>query len=223
MPRHARLGDSSHARSQARVTGRSVDPRERLPYHTVADNGCTNCHKIHSADHPERLLRFRREEQNCLNCHNGSVAQSNIASDLRKVSAHPVHLYTGVHDPTEDPRTMPRHVECADCHNPHAAAPERVGRPGEPSLGLATGSLRFVSGVNRVGRPVERAAAEYEVCFKCHADGSRRPLRAEVSRQITRPTPASSSRRKTPRSTRSSARATTATWSACGRPGASAR
>ncbi len=175
---------SSHARSSARVTGRSVDPRERLPYHTVADNACTNCHKIHSAEEPERLLRFRREEQNCLNCHNGSVALSNIASDLRKASAHRVHLRTGVHDPTEDPRLMPIHVECVDCHNPHAAAPERIDRPGEPSLGLVTGSMRFVSGVNRMGRPVERAAAEYEVCFKCHSDGPRRPIRTEVSRQI---------------------------------------
>ncbi len=101
---------SSHANSPKTISGRAVDPAEPLPYHTVAENGCTNCHKIHSARGRERLLRFAREEDNCLNCHNGSVAQTNIASEIRKPSAHQVERYTGRHDPTENFRTMQRHV-----------------------------------------------------------------------------------------------------------------
>ncbi|MHC4441715.1 MAG: cytochrome c3 family protein [Planctomycetota bacterium] len=175
----------SHARSQARITGRSVDPRERLPYHTVADNACTNCHKIHSAEGRERLLRFRREENNCLNCHNGSVARTNIASDLRKASAHPVDLSARRHDPNENPRTMPRHVECEDCHNPHAATASLRTRVRGTSIGLQDGTTRFVSGIDRAGRNIERSIFEYQICFKCHADGVNRNRRPEISRQIT--------------------------------------
>ncbi|UCD27559.1 MAG: hypothetical protein JSV03_10620 [Planctomycetota bacterium] len=184
---HDMLGwnTGSHARSPARITGRSVDPRERLPYLTVADNACTNCHKIHSADGRERLLRFRREEDNCLNCHNGSVARTNIASEIRKPSAHPVTLSSRRHDPTENPRTMLRHVECADCHNPHAASANLRTRIGGTTIGLEDGTLRFVLGIGRSGRQVERALFEYQVCFKCHADGVTRPRRSDITRQIT--------------------------------------
>jgi len=140
---HAMNGWSigSHATSGARVHGRAVDPRERLPYNTVADNGCTNCHKIHSAEGRERLLRFRREEDNCLNCHNGSVARTNIAGEVRERSSHPVEMFFGRHDPTEDPRVMPRHVECVDCHNPHAAEHDPSVRSAGPSARRSRGPI----------------------------------------------------------------------------------
>lgn len=176
---------SAHAQSPATLTGRAVDPRERLPYHSVAENACTSCHKIHSAEEPERLLRFRREEDNCLNCHNGSVARLNIASEMRKPSAHPMHLFTGVHDPTEDPRTMRPHVECVDCHNPHASAAEFISQLDKPTLGLIGNTLRFVSGVSRAGGEVEFAKFEYEICFKCHADRPALNQRDDIPRQIT--------------------------------------
>lgn len=176
---------SSHARSQASITGRGVDPRERLPYLTMADNGCTNCHKIHSAPQSERLLRFRREEDNCLNCHNGTIARTNLGGEIRKRSAHRVERYTGRHDPTEDPRTMRWHVECSDCHNPHAVAGGDTSLIGRPSLGVIDQSMQFVSGVDRSGVPIPRSRFEYEVCFKCHADSLSRPRVSEVPRVIT--------------------------------------
>lgn len=177
-------GTSSHATSHVAIHGRAVDPREQLPFNTVAENACTACHKVHSAEGRERLLRFRKEEDNCLNCHNGSVAKTNIASEVRKPSGHFVELYSGRHDPNEDPRSMPQHVECVDCHNPHAVASEGITRRGEPSLGLSEGALRFVSGLNAAGQPVERARQEYEVCFKCHADHPRRSHYGGVVRQV---------------------------------------
>lgn len=189
---------SSHAVSQARVTGRSrgwglgfgvsgrsADPRERLPYHTVADNACTNCHKIHSAGSRERLLRFRREEDNCLNCHNGSVAKTNIETELRKRSVHPVGLSSRRHDPNEDPRVMQRHVECVDCHNPHAVAPSFAKGVVGARIGVVDPTTRLVSGVNRRGRPIDRAKFEHEICFKCHADSASRMRRGDIARQIT--------------------------------------
>lgn len=174
----------AHARSNAAVHGRAVDPREVLPYHTVADNACTNCHKVHGAEQPERLLRFRREEQNCLNCHNGSVARTNIAGEVRKRSGHMVELYTGIHDAAEDPRLNQRHVECVDCHNPHAATVDRPNVIGQPSLGAVSGATRFVSGVDRAGVNVENARFEYEICFKCHADATTRPRVTDIPRVI---------------------------------------
>jgi predicted CXXCH cytochrome family protein len=175
---------SVHANSIARVTGRAVDPREVLPFHTVAENACNNCHKVHSAEGHERLLRFSREQENCLNCHNGSVARNNIDSEIHKPSAHPVWLYPRRHDPREDPRVMPRHVQCPDCHNPHSVEADIVRTVDKPSFGEVDRTELNVSGIDRFGRPVERAHFEYEICFKCHADSLTRRRIPEVPRQV---------------------------------------
>lgn len=174
---------SSHALSRARVGRGDVDPREQLPYNTVGENGCTNCHKIHGASEAERLLRFRREELNCLNCHDGSVAKTNIASQIRKRSAHQVYWRTEVHDAAEDPYTMRRHVECQDCHNPHAVQPDLSSKNRGTRGSLVPLQDRFVSGMDRAGRPVKNATFLYEICFKCHADNESRPER-NIRRQV---------------------------------------
>jgi predicted CXXCH cytochrome family protein len=174
----------SHGRSPAPVHNRAVDPREVLPYHNVADNACTNCHKVHGAEKHERLLRFWRDEQNCLNCHNGSVAHVNISGEVRKRSGHLVELYNGIHDAAEDTRLNPRHVTCVDCHNPHAAGPGRATPVNRPSFGLVSEATRFVTGVDRSGVRVENSRFEYEICFKCHADAVARPRAGDIPRQV---------------------------------------
>jgi len=174
----------SHATSPAIIRGRAVDMRERLPFATVAENACGNCHKIHSAEGRERLLRFANLEDNCLNCHNGSVAITNIETEICKPSAHNTPLLSDCHDPTEDPLTMSRHVTCADCHNPHATVHNFVSRPGATLPEPINSTMRYISGVNILGRPVDQAIREYEVCFKCHADNPSRPQSAVVTRDI---------------------------------------
>jgi predicted CXXCH cytochrome family protein len=176
---------SAHAVAPVPVHGRAVDPREQLPYATVADNGCLICHKVHSAGQPQRLLRFRPQEANCLNCHDGVVSPRNIRSELLKRSVHPVWL-SDRHDPAERTRLAPRHVECADCHNPHAVLPVSVSRGDSQgrSRGEVGPTMAFVSGVNRSGLPVEYAFFEYEVCFKCHAESRLSLIRPEIGRQI---------------------------------------
>lgn len=174
----------SHANSPARIRGWGVDPQERLPFPTVAENACMSCHKIHAARGPERLLRFARQEDNCLNCHNGSVARANIASEIRKRSAHPVGRTLARHDPREDPRYMPRHVQCADCHNPHAAAPDLIAKNPRITIGRTDPTERFVSGIDRTGNVVARTRFEYEICFKCHADSLTRSRQLEINRQV---------------------------------------
>ncbi len=175
---------ASHATSGKRTTGRSVDPRERLKYTKVRDNGCINCHKIHSAPSRERLLRFRQEEDNCLNCHSGAVASFNIAADIAKRSGHFGGLRSGIHDPEEIPFSMRRHVECVDCHNPHAAQPNPIGTVRGTLGQTVKGPNLHVKGVTLTGRETNRSQFTYEICIKCHGDGVSRP-RLRTSRDIS--------------------------------------
>ncbi len=175
---------AGHATSHKRITGRVVDPTERLKYARVSDNGCANCHKIHGATHRERLLRFVEEGDNCLNCHSGAVADFNIAGEIHKRSGHDGRYRTGVHDPTESPFTMRRHVECVDCHNPHAAFHDPIGAVRGTLGAVVKGPNLHVSGVTISGRETDDAQFLYEVCLKCHGDGVRRP-RLQTSRQVS--------------------------------------
>jgi predicted CXXCH cytochrome family protein len=175
---------SAHERSKARLRGREVDPRERLNYRTVEENACLTCHKIHGATERERLLRFQREEMNCLNCHDGSVAKTNILADIRKRSAHRVDLRTGVHDPAENSLTMRRHVECTDCHNPHAVRPDQATTNRGTRGHITPLANLYVSGVSQHGARLEASRLGYEICFKCHSENvSRR--RTQTQRQVT--------------------------------------
>jgi predicted CXXCH cytochrome family protein len=168
---------STHDTSAATWTGVGVDPWPHTDWNTVAANGCENCHAPHGAGSPEWLLNFLVEEENCLSCHSGEVAQKDIASEIRKPFRHAVDAYLGVHDPAEDFATMQRHVECQDCHNPHASIGAEASAPN------ASGALRGVAGINTAGARVEPAEYEYEVCFRCHAnDTNARP--PFVERQI---------------------------------------
>jgi len=175
---------ASHSLSRKPTTGRSVDPTEQLKYTSVSGNGCLACHKIHSAPQRERLLRFPREEDNCLNCHSGEVASYNIAANIGKRSGHDGRYRRGVHDPAEIPFTMRRHVECVDCHNPHAVEHDPIG-PVRGTVGQTVkGPNLHVSGVNLTGREINDSTFLYEICFKCHGDGIQRP-RLRTSRQVS--------------------------------------
>jgi predicted CXXCH cytochrome family protein len=174
---------SSHAISAKPAPRRTVDPLEPLKYGTVRENGCLSCHRIHGAPMAERLLRHDREEDGCLNCHSGAVATHNIASVIGLSSAHDVRRYTDVHDPAETPFAMQRHVECADCHNPHAVQPNPVGQLRGTFGQLVKGPNLYVSGVSIAGQEIDNATHTYQICLKCHGDNIARP-RTEVDRQI---------------------------------------
>jgi cytochrome c553 len=110
-------------------------------------------------------MYFQEEEKNCFLCHDASVAQKNIKGQFQKISAHPVEASNGLHDPKEPPALITaRHVECADCHNPHAANGNTAVAPS------VSGRLEKVSGVDINRGAVVPATNEYEICFKCHAD-----------------------------------------------------
>lgn len=159
--------DSTHALSSATWNGTGSNPWPAGAFPTVADNACLSCHRPHNAGHPQRLLARNEEPATCTVCHNGSVANKRIDSEFLKPFHHPVESSQWTHDPKEDPALMPRHVACADCHNPHAVTATTAPAP------LASGRQRGVAGVTISGARIDEVTYEYEVCLKCH--GTREP------------------------------------------------
>jgi len=147
------------------------------PYGTMAQNACRSCHRAHTAGGRERLVIFEAEEENCLNCHSGQ-AGANILAEVDKSSAHDPRRETGAHDPVEEFSGDRPHVECADCHNPHAVSDQPPGARG-PSIGS---TLAYTRGVTIAGAPIARASHEYEVCLRCHGDVPV-PVRRALMRQ----------------------------------------
>ena len=169
--------DSSHSTSLKRWNGTGENPWPNSTYSTVSANGCASCHASHNAGTKGRLLNYADEEKNCYACHSGTVADQNIQTEFRKLSAHPILATSSVHDPMEDPLNPQRHVECVDCHNPHAAKTTSASAPN------ASGALAGVKGMTVVGTLVSAVQYEYELCFRCHGDSvARGPAR--VNRQF---------------------------------------
>ena len=168
---------TTHRSSMATWNQGNPDPWPHTAYTTVASNGCENCHRPHSAGGRERLMNYDFEEDNCFACHNGNVASKDIEREFNKPFRHPIRKTTRVHEPNEDPLWSTRHVECEDCHNPHAAN----ATPARPPL--APGSLAQVVGITSSGTPVMPLTFEYELCYRCHSDnpGNEPPV---VSRYI---------------------------------------
>ena len=160
---------SSHNTSTHTWNGVAPNPWFHTPYTTVAANACENCHNPHTAGGSARLLKYSIEENNCLDCHNGNAATKDIQTQVLKTYRHNVYGYTGLHDPTETAATMSQHVECTDCHNPHAANSTTASAP------FVRGTEIGVSGINQSGTPVTVATNSYEICYKCHAGNSWAP------------------------------------------------
>ncbi len=168
---HQRNGwdQSSHNLSAATWNGSGNDPWFHTSYTTVSENACENCHNPHTAGGPYRLMNYYPEEDNCLDCHNGNVASTDIEADMSQGWKHNVYPYTNIHDPNETGFVQNKHVECVDCHNPHMAHESSASAPD------ANGFIRGVPGVDAQGNHVSSIQYEYELCFKCHADSPDKP------------------------------------------------
>lgn len=156
---------SVHATSAATWQGSGTNPWPNNAFPTVAENACLNCHRSHAAGHAEWLLANNDEATNCTNCHDGSVAQKDVATEFTKPFHHPIETSQWVHQPQEDPLSMPRHVACDDCHNPHSAASVPTG-----TTLTVSGSQQHVSGVTIAGVTTDNAVYKYEICLKCHGE-----------------------------------------------------
>lgn len=170
-------GASSHSTSTATWNGSGTNPWQHTSFTTVAENACESCHNPHEAEGKAHLMNYILEENNCLNCHNGNVASSNIAAELTKPYIHDVSGYNLLHTAAEDPLVSNMHVECEDCHNPHAVNDATASAPN------VSGRLTGVKGVNMGGSMLDPAQYEYEVCFRCHSDSPGKPA-SLITRQI---------------------------------------
>jgi predicted CXXCH cytochrome family protein len=155
---------SSHSTSNKTWNGAGTNPWFHSNYSTVAENACENCHAPHTAGGSSRIMNFPNEEDNCLNCHNGNVAGKNIQTQLTKTYKHDVYGYTGLHDERENALVATKHVECEDCHNPHAVNNTTASAP------MVKGFNTGVKGVDMNGSAINPAQYEYQICFRCHSD-----------------------------------------------------
>ncbi len=169
---------SSHESSEASVAPSTNPFLKQSDYETVAENACMSCHRVHSAGGAERLLHYEKSEDNCLKCHDGSVARTNIKNELSKYTGHNVMKYKNIHDLRESVMASPEHVECVDCHNAHATQDISAQAPDAP------GAISKVSGITASGGIVGEIQYEYELCFKCHADNPSR-INSNITRQIS--------------------------------------
>lgn len=136
----------------------------------LSEQACRNCHQSHGAPGQPYLLKGATEEANCLTtCHNGSGEGTDIQASSSQIYNHPLNYATGTHDVMENPLTMDKHVECADCHNPHKVNNQGAPLANPPSV---NGRLAGVRGIDVFGSVVAEANSEYEICFKCHAENA---------------------------------------------------
>jgi len=160
---------TEHSISASSWDGINPDPWPNSSEATVAGNACENCHTPHNAGSSERILNYQAEESNCLSCHNGHVADQDIETEFNKFARHPIFDTTGTHDPAEAAVVNSRHVECVDCHNPHAAN--------------GTDPLNGVRGINQQGSEISQVNNPHELCYRCHGDSLNKPS-ARTTRQI---------------------------------------
>ena len=157
---------SDHRLSTRTWNGIAPDPWPHTSGTTVAANACENCHQPHSASGKKWLINTAAEEDTCFNCHNGNAATKNVKAEFAKASTHPVAANTGVHDPAEPAIVASRHVECSDCHNPHASNAANTTPPG---------SLAGVRGVTITGTEINPLVREEQLCFRCHGNSTGKP------------------------------------------------
>jgi len=155
--------ESSHSLSTRTWNGTAPNPWPYTPWTTVTENACESCHNPHNSGGNQLLMKYQAEESNCNDCHNGNVASKNVAAQFTKTYRHNVAGYMNVHDANEPASVTNMHVECIDCHNPHAAKNQTALAP------AVNGFLAGVKGINQSGVAVNPAINSYEICYRCHA------------------------------------------------------
>ena len=161
--------ETAHSTSSKTWNGNLPDPWPNSDVNNVAGNACENCHQPHNAGSQQRILKHDVEENNCIPCHNGNVANFNIEAEFNKFANHPIANTTNVHDPAESAVVNSRHVECVDCHNPHAAN--------------SSNPLNGVRGIDQNGSPISSITRTEQLCYRCHGDSTGKPP-ARTARQL---------------------------------------
>ncbi len=170
---------STHSTSTSTWNSSGTSPWQHLdnPYSTVSENACANCHDPHSSAGKPHLLKSATEEGNCLDCHNGNTAATDIQAQELKIYTHNVYGYSQMHDANEAALSNVMHVECQDCHNPHAVNATTASAP------YANGAITGTMGIDASGSALSSITNSYELCFRCHADSPSKPG-SVITRQI---------------------------------------
>jgi hypothetical protein len=124
---------------------------------------------------PRQLIAW--EETLCERCHDASgPATKNIQDEINKRitgSGHPTDdtALAGRHVASESLPITSKHVECYDCHNPHAVK-AGTNTPGDGDGGRVKGMKYIdINGVVQNPAPIgTRSPYIQEVCFKCHGN-----------------------------------------------------
>ncbi|MHB0935679.1 MAG: cytochrome c3 family protein [Armatimonadota bacterium] len=174
---------------------------------------CVQCHNPHGTGDTRGAypkLTGQLEEQACFICHGDGPRPANAANIQARVTspyAHRVADYERLHDDWNESNAMAfnpnplmsganRHVECADCHNPHSARtatrPVRSSNIGEMLLGGWGVRPTFPAAAwtepltYTVERFTDTTKLEYYLCLKCHSNwswGTAAPFTTDGTRQ----------------------------------------
>ena len=156
--------------------------------YTVTTSSCAGCHRAHSAQ-GLALRKTWPEETLCFSCHAAAGPGTDVetaftatANTATRFFKHDVAATNGVHRVGEmegsDFGGANRHVECEDCHDPHASARGTTTAP------MLQREMNQTPGVDPVwiapGAPagytwLAEAEREYQVCFKCHSSFTELP------------------------------------------------
>ena len=176
-------GKTTYENSTHNLSTNMVWPDSSPPGPPINDPGnCVNCHNPHGYADANGLIPsmlFSREENLCLACHDGSPVVKDVKTFiLTKTYRHQVNSYTNIHRPgilgaDEENRTylsQNKHVECVDCHNPHAATQDNpiYRAPGVTPIYSSNAFWQAPSSYTetKVNSKIEE---EYKVCFRCHS------------------------------------------------------
>ena len=156
--------------------------------YVVTTSSCAGCHRAHSSQ-GQSLRKAWPEETLCFSCHAaagpGTDVETVFAATVNTATRffkHDVAATNAVHRIGENQGAdfggANRHVECEDCHDPHASA------RGIASAPMLQREMDHIPGVDPVwiapGAPagytwLDGAEREYQVCFKCHSSFTELP------------------------------------------------
>lgn len=136
------------------------------------ENFCYRCHSATTDTSPGGGPAKAVANKDYYRTASMSTGAEKIFALFQKTYKHNVAGYTGTHKPSATDETSAyltanRHVECADCHNVHAAtaaAPLRGATGIDPTTPAAGSTPTYT--VVTVTDPDQ----QYKVCFKCHTN-----------------------------------------------------
>lgn len=177
---------SSEARILAALGGTIADPYE--------EGFCYKCHsRVVDGQGATWTASYQFDRYGRASMSATSVA---VYQQMQRTYGHKVQNYSGKHKASPSDETTgyigqstSKHIECADCHNPHGAKKGArtvggtTGNVAGPALAGAWGYALNWSGLSLWTTPtaaryslVTSVTYEYQVCFKCHTTGTNAAL-----------------------------------------------